>query len=724
MMAEAGRQRTLVREVLLSQLAFAAVVGLIALACVWWVSNWVVRDNLDDWAMRWVGEMESLGAGFFVDPDDARFLELERYLSRFPEIEYVRYYDLDGTLRYTESAAQLPSQYPELSAPDFAGLLVAAGTPENFRLDSSREPLVRISQAVATESIVSANLMTARSLDDLETRSTVVGFVELGLDYSAYDRQLLGSMLAGSVFIVLSFLALLLVGRIELRRAVQPLADLQLPLKRIAEGKLDVVIPKSVYSEISAIGQALETALEKIRERDQHLRKLANTDALTGLTNRRHFMELLDERLLELAQNRDCGALLLLDLDQFKYVNDTHGHQAGDKVLAQISGRLRQVVRGDDLIGRFGGDEFLLFVSDVPEERATGIARKIMHDLREYPLAYDDISLDVHCSVGIALTTADSMVTSEDLLSQADFACRQAKSQGRNRSCLYRADAAEIESIRNDLEWQQKLKAALRSDGFALHYQPIMQLRDNSVLHYEVLIRLQDEDRLCFPDQFLPAAVRFGLMQEIDHWVIAAAFAALAEVHRERPNIRFSINLTGSTFQDGTLVEYVKLQLAEHKLDAASVVFEITEQVAIGSFTEAIPQIRQLRELGCEFAVDDFGTGYSSLSYLKRLPVQYIKIDGVFIQRLAVNRADQTIVRAIADIARILGKRTIAEYVGDEATMTLIREIGIDYAQGFHIGKAADSLQPASPDQSQRDQPRSGSGRVVSLPGLERRSRR
>ncbi len=685
-------QRTLVREVLFSHLAYAAVVGIIALSCIWWVSHWVVQDNLDDWATRWIGEMESLGAGFYVDPADERFLELEKYLSRFPEIEYVRYYDLDGNVIYIESAMRQPSTYPLLQAEQLESLKAMVATDVNHHMNLELEPLVRISQAVVTESIVSANLFTAQTMAELESQTTTVGFVELGLDYSAYDRDLFGSIFMGSVFVLLAFLVLTLAGRIVLRRAVQPLADMQLPLDRIAQGDLDVVVPSSPYREISVIGQALQTALEKIRERDRNLRKLANFDPLTGLASRYHFLERLGEKLNDLEQSSRTGALLFFDLDQFKYINDTRGHEAGDAILAQIAQRLRQVIRGEDLIGRFGGDEFLVFVSDVGSDTAERIAQKLMRDVRECPPAFSGVSFNVNCSIGIAMATEMSMYAPEELVSQADLACRQAKSEGRNRIIHFRSDGLALESIRSDVEWQEKLEAALKNDNLVLYYQPIMSLADGSIGHYEVLLRMNDNGKLCYPNAFLPAAVRFGLMQEVDYWVITKAFSVLAELRETRPEIRFSINITGSTLIDGSLVDFVKERLAEFSLSASAVIFEITEQVAIGSFSEASQQILELRTLGCEFAVDDFGTGYSSLSYLKRLPVQYIKIDGAFIQRLAVNRVDQAIVRAIAEIARIMKKRTIAEFVGDEETLTLIREMGIDYGQGFHISEPLETL--------------------------------
>ncbi len=684
-------RRTLVREMLVSQLAFAALMGAVAIGSVWWVSNWVVRDNLDDWAVRWVGEMESLGAGFFIDRSDERFLELSGYLSRFSEIEYVRYYDLEGQVIYLESAVEAPRLYSVLEAAEFDALERASdpdAAGHRYRMDLSRDPLVRISQAVTRESIVSANLFSAQRLAELESRATVVGFVELGLDYGAYDRDLLAGVAVGSTILTLAFLVLLLVGRMTLRRAVQPLVDMQQPLDRIARGELDVQVPPSAHREIAAVGEALKTAVAKIRERDTHLTRLANFDPLTGLAARYHFIEELGERLEKTAS----GALFFIDLDQFKHVNDTFGHDAGDEVLTQVASRLRQLVRRGDLLGRFGGDEFILFVSDISVPDAMAVADKILQDMSEFPLIFEEQSFSANCSIGIAMVDDVSAPTPEMLISHADVACRQAKSQGRNRACRFEPDEKQMETIRSDVQWQNKLKLALKGErlngqGLLLHYQPIERLADGAIRHYEVLVRLEEDGVLYRPDQFLPAAVRFGLMREVDRWVIQAAIEKLALARKRDPDLTFAINLSGSAFTDARLSEFVLGRLEQSGVPAGAVIFEITEQVAVGSFSEAVPQIRRLRDAGCTFAVDDFGTGYSSLSYLKRLPVQYIKIDGSFIKRLAVSRVDQSIVRAIADIARIMGKQTIAEFVGDEATKQVIREMGIDYAQGYLIGE-------------------------------------
>lgn len=726
MRSKSSTGRTLVREMLISQLAFAAFVGMVAIGCVWWVSNWVVRDNLDDWAVRWVGEMESLGSGFFVSGSDERFLELSRYLSRFSEIEYVRYYDLNGEVIYLESAVEAPSVFPTLTQAEMDHLHRIA-TPDTsqgdgvprYQMDLSREPMVRISQAVSRESIISSNLFSAEVLSELESRATVVGFVELGLDYGAYDRDLLDGVAAGTAIVLLAFLALILAGRLALKKAVQPLVDMQQPLDLIAQGDLEVSVPSSSHREIAAVGDALKTALTKIRERDAHLTRLANFDPLTGLTARYHFIEELGQRL----NSDSSGALFFIDLDQFKHVNDTYGHDAGDEVLVQIGGRLKQLVRRGDLLGRLGGDEFVLYVSEISASDAMAVADKIIRDMSEFPLVSGGNSFSANCSLGVAMIGPEGVESPETLVSQADVACRLAKTQGRNRACRYEPDEKHIEMIKSDVQWQNKLKWALKEDGLVLHYQPIERVADGAIRHYEVLVRLEEDGMLYRPDQFLPAAVRFGLMRDVDRWVIHHAIDELARVRAQQGDISFAINLGGSAFTDGRLGEFVLGRLAECGVPATAVIFEITEQVAVGSFSEAVPQIRALMEAGCSFAVDDFGTGYSSLSYLKRLPVRYIKIDGSFIQRLSVSRVDQTIVRAIADIARIMGKETIAEFVGDEKTRALIKSIGIDYAQGYLIGAPGPEIAPAGDVSALGDTDDDGSAaKVVSIKAGRRRN--
>jgi EAL domain-containing protein (putative c-di-GMP-specific phosphodiesterase class I) len=234
--------------------------------------------------------------------------------------------------------------------------------------------------------------------------------------------------------------------------------------------------------------------------------------------------------------------------------------------------------------------------------------------------------------------------------------------------------------------WSQKLQHALKHDLFLLHYQPIQSLTSGEITHFEVLLRMRDGDELHLPGAFLPAADRFGLMRDIDRWVIRHAISNLAWFRRRDNEIRFTINLSGDSFTEGDLVEFIVAQLEEHEIPADAIVLEITEHVAIGSVNDAMAQISELIAIGCEFAIDDFGAGYSSLNYLKKLPMQYIKIDGTFIQKLTKSTTDQVIVQAIAQIAQVTGKKTVAEFVEDAATLDLLRDYGIDYAQGHFIG--------------------------------------
>jgi len=686
--------RTLVSEVLITQLVFAAVVGLIAVTCVWWIANRVVRDNLDDWSLRWVGELEALGSGLYLEDGDERFLNLENYLLRFPEILYVRFYDEQGNIIYVEKSEQ-KSPFKTLQVTQVADLKKRIETDESHVVDESLSPYVRISKAITTESVLVSDLFSINSFEDMTTKSDIAGYIELGLDYSKYDRSLVENVMAGSAFIFAAFGLLMGFGWLILRRAVKPLSVMEKPLLKLAEGNFDIEVPASSHREIAAIGNALQTAARNIQERDQHLRKLASFDSLTGMANRHHFLQQFSKKL-----NQSGGAILFIDLDQFKTVNDTYGHAAGDEILTQCAERIRQTVRPQDLIARLGGDEFVMFVPRITGTQAKRIANQLLSDLGKYPLSYGGKSFTIGCSVGVSIAKENTIYTTAELLSQADLACRHAKNEGRNCVHLYKENAGERETIKGHVEWRQRIQDALKNNRFELHYQAIMHAKSGSIKHYEALIRLRENKKLYFPDSFLPAAERSGLTKDIDRWVIETAMRELAEHHKLQPDLQFSINITGNTFMDGNFTKFVRSQLKRFKLSPSSVIFEITEQVAIGSLSDAIPQIEQLVELGCEFAVDDFGTGYSSLNYIKRLPVQYVKIDGAFINGLCESTIDQTIVQAIADIAHIVGMKTIAEFVGDEATLKMVTEIGIDYVQGYHIGKPARTLLATTPEQN------------------------
>lgn len=678
-------RRTLIREILVTQLGYAVVVGAVALLCLWFGSNWIAQDNMSDRAIKWVEDLDYLGARLYVEGDNERYLHIEGYVAKFPEIQFVRYYDAHGEMFHVEARDNLMPDAPLLTHAQLADLARIAQDDPSYRLLRDPESsLVGIGMAILSESIHSDGLLDSTSLEELETESEIIGFVELGLNYGGYYDQLIGSVGSASTAVALAFLVLALLGRILLKRALKPLSDIQRPLQRLADGDTDFQVASSPHRELAAITDGLNTAVARIRERDAHLRHLANNDDLTGLPTRHFFMELVARELHEL--DDATSAVLFVDLDQFKYVNDTLGHSAGDVILIQAAERIRRAVRDSDTVARFGGDEFAVLLPRASRADAVEISERVMESMSEAPLVFGTQSFNLKCCVGIACMN-DQSFTPTELLAQADLACQQAKSDGRNRARIYEPELGTIESIKVDMGWSQKLQQALKSDLFVLHYQPIQKLATGEVSHFEVLLRMNDGEEIHFPGAFLPAADRFGLMRDIDRWVLKHAIANLAWFRRRDPEIRFTINLSGGSFADGDLVEYITTRLEEQQLPPDAIVLEITEQVAVGSVNDAMTQINALIELGCEFAIDDFGAGYSSLNYLKKLPMHYIKIDGMFIQKLTHSSTDQVIVQAIAQIAKVTGKMTIAEFVEDEATLTLLREYGIDYVQGALIGR-------------------------------------
>jgi diguanylate cyclase (GGDEF)-like protein len=516
--------------------------------------------------------------------------------------------------------------------------------------------------------------------------------VELGLDFSRYQDRLVTGVTIGSLVLAVALLLLALIGRYLLKGALKPLSDLEIPLARLAAGETEFKVSSTGHKEIIAINDALQTTVCALNQRDKMLRRLADYDPLTGLPNRRYFSQALED---EINWVRECGrtsALLFIDLDQFKYVNDTLGHAAGDRVLVQAACCLNGNLRDNDLIARFGGDEFTVVLKDIGKENTALLVEDLMKVMQDIQFIEDGQSLSVLCSIGVTMIDSGRF-TPDELLSQADFACHEAKACGRNRYHFHEVSSREKRQMTADIGWSQKIKQALKDDGLLLHYQPILDLESGHPTMYEVLVRMRDENnKIIPPAAFLPAANRFGLMVDIDRLVIRQAMEALAGFRELGHDIKFTLNLSGQVFNDMKLVGFIRENLEKNGLEPETVILEITEQVAVRHLTEARGQIQELMALGCRFALDDFGAGFSSFNYLKHLPVDYIKIDGGFIRNMANDRVDQAMVKSIIQVANAVGKRTIAEYVQDGETVVMLHELGVDYAQGFHIGRPADTL--------------------------------
>ncbi len=422
----------------------------------------------------------------------------------------------------------------------------------------------------------------------------------------------------------------------------------------------------------------------------EHLRAKTEHDDLTGIHNRSYFLGEL-ARVVERAHRQvadQVSTLLYIDLDNFKYVNDTLGHLAGDRLLIEVSELLRKRARRSDLIARLGGDEFTMLLYDTRAEEAQSIAESFRRALAAYRFRQASEQVDVGCSIGVAMINAESR-SAEEVLSRADFACLLAKRDGRNRVHIFDVkDEMNVAALSLDMGWSRRIKDAIEHNRFVLAGQPIVDTRTLQTSAHEVLIRMRDEHgALIMPSGFLPAAERFGLSTDIDRWVIVNAIRMLAEQRRELPDLRYSINLSGQTLSEPAVCDLVIHALRRSGLDPSALTFEVTETVAIANMTLAETFLSKLREIGCSTALDDFGAGMSSFGYLRELPVDYVKIDGRFVRNLAASATDQAMVRAMNDIAHALGKKTVAEFVEDENCFQLLREYGVDFAQGYHLGR-------------------------------------
>jgi diguanylate cyclase (GGDEF)-like protein len=691
------RTRSLVREVLGVQLAITALGGLIAVAGLAWTSGAVVRDNLEHWAAQWASELNELGAPFYLDDAGAAMLDVERFIAKYPEIERVSWYDPDGRALLSlggDGATLVDTE--ALDHATAAELAARAGMQPSYLLTQNVSPgqRYRLSGPIWTESFADDALFSSDPAA-AETEVRRLGFVSVELDFSGYESALWPRLAVASGLLLVLLGVSWGFGRWFLKNALAPLSELEHSLAQLAADAPAVRFPTSPYTELRAIVVALENTTRALQKRERRLLHLANHDQLTGLPNRHRLVTELDTELARCADSGARSALLFVDLDQFKYVNDTCGHAAGDHLLQLAAQQLRYAVRAEDLVARFGGDEFVVLVRDVSRNEARAVAMKVLELMRGLKHVEREQVFHLQCSIGVALLHG-SRIASQEAIAQADIACRSAKAHGRNRVEIYSPAGRESERIAKDVVTMNRLRDALEHERFELLYQPLLHIQTGAVTHYETLLRLPTDDVVLGPDSFLPAAFRFGLMADIDRWVLKRVVRALAELTPSMPQLKLSTNLSGFAFEDEGLAAYLRGLLKEHGVDGNRLVLEITEQLAVRFAASTDKQIALLRDLGCQLAIDDFGSGYSSFSYLKRLPVDYLKIDGSFIKSLARDRVDQAMVRMVGEVARAAGIETVAEYVHSAPTLELLAKYGIDYAQGYYIGKPAARPEPST----------------------------
>ncbi len=429
--------------------------------------------------------------------------------------------------------------------------------------------------------------------------------------------------------------------------------------------------------------------VSEARELNRRLSYHASHDVLTGLVNRREFESRM-ERALKSAKARETSyALCVLDLDQFKIVNDTCGHSAGDALLGQVGALLKSKVRWRDTLARLGGDEFGILLESCSLDEAMRTAEALREAVRNFKFTWEERTFRLGASIGVVPISADNADVAA-VLSAADSACQAAKEAGRNRVHSFEENDIDLMRRRREMQWAARINNALEEGRFELFRQTIMPLQKTEAgAHYELLLRMRDEaGKIVGPDNFMTAAERYGITPSIDRWVIENAFRWLVSEADEREKLTMcSINLSGQSLGDDKFLPYVIDQFHRSGLDATKICFEITETAAIASFSQANRFIQALKELGCKFALDDFGTGLSSFGYLKHFPVDYLKIDGSFVKEILHDPIDREMVRSINEIGHLTGKQTIAEFAENQEIINMLQSLGVDYAQGYGVSQ-------------------------------------
>jgi diguanylate cyclase (GGDEF)-like protein/PAS domain S-box-containing protein len=427
------------------------------------------------------------------------------------------------------------------------------------------------------------------------------------------------------------------------------------------------------------------------RSYELQLEHMVDHDALTGLLNRRAFQCELESHLRRIERYGVAGAILMIDLDNFKYFNDSQGHAAGDRLIVRIAQSLQSRLREAGILARLGGDEFAVLLPNGDERATQHVADALLQVVRELPMpAPIERHKSVTASIGIARFDDGPHLTAEEMMVNADLAMYGAKEAGRDRAVRYRNAWHEHPQIEGRIKWVDRINEAICRDGFELLAQPIVPLFSGGETQYELLLRMRTpEGQLIEPASFLDVAERLGLIGEIDRWVTDRAIEILAEQQALGRNPRFEINLSALSIGDEELLELIEGRLRATGIAPDRLIFEITETAALAHVGRAIRFVERLSALGCGFALDDFGAGFGSFYYLKHLPCGYLKIDGEFVQHCARSETDRLLIAAAVQIARGMGKRTIAEFVGDRETVEVLTGLGVDYGQGFHLGVPA-----------------------------------
>jgi len=466
----------------------------------------------------------------------------------------------------------------------------------------------------------------------------------------------------------------------------------------MADGRLVTRIGHPVRDASANVVGFLWVFEDVTRERqtaDQIL-YLAERDPLTGLYNRHRFQEELKKVLTSSSRRKGASALLFFDIDEFKHVNDTFVHRTGDALLVRVAGEVSAQVRRNEVFARLGGDEFAILCPNVTPDEVQALADRIVRAIARIPFEFEGHQLRLTCSLGIALYP-EHADTEQDLVAQADAAMYQAKEAGKNTWRMYKKDSGTSQRMIARMNWNERIEDALENDRLRLHFQGIYSCKTNQLRHWEALVRMEDKDnpeQSIMPSTFIPVAEKSGKILDIDRWVLSECVNLLA-LHPEVPAI--ALNVSGRSLGEPTLPRYITDALRREAVSPARLIVEITETAAVSDLHDAQRFIDAMRESGTQTCLGDFGAGFSSFAYLKHLNVDMLKIDGQFIKNLPADRDNQVFVRAIIEVAKGLKKRTVAECIEDEGSLDMLRTLGVDLGQGFHLSEPRERTSAFAP---------------------------
>jgi len=668
------------------------------------VLDWPAGSSLPQAALN-DPSSESLSQSF---EDDARLLHCGEVCRQYLATPLLWNKEFAGTLVLSRSLADALLTFNTLTGADVAVVVDPAQRGEAARVamitrSDKTQPLLTAARSKGLLDIMSRPPVNVQfetdwfeifQVDTNAPNIRMLVFNKVSEQHRAIQEVTRVSILMGILGLFLSELLLLMVMTAPLNR-LHRLAGL-LPMlaesrftdliARLPERRSGILPTDEIDVMVSTVADLTGrmVRLQEVQEASEaRLAWLADHDPLTRLLNRRRFNEDFGQIVQRAVRYGHSGALLFLDLDQFKEVNDLRGHRVGDTLLQRVAEELRHCSRETDLLGRLGGDEFALVIPEADSSQAMDATRRMQDRLRSIALPMGGRRFPVSASIGIVLFPehgTDPM----SLMANGDLAMYEAKAKGHGRFHTFSLGDQARERMDARVLWRERIAQALADDRFVLYFQPIVEISTGIVHRGEALVRLRDRNgELVAPDRFIPIAEKTGQIMDIDHWVMARVIEILAT----QPALQVSVNLSANAMEDASLLPSLERLLARFRIPAERLTFEITETVAIDSLAHATRLMERIRQLGCRFALDDFGSGFASYAYLQHLPVDDIKIDGAFIRNLARSREDRIFVQAITDVAHGLGKRVIAEFVESEDTLAVLGDLSVDFAQGYHLGR-------------------------------------